>query len=495
MKSNQPAQNNIPAFFSIYQSVLYVLLIGLSFSHMLVSAFRYVIDMKVIVKPETVFALIIAGLTVIYLIISKIHDFSYPDKIRPLFSRIFTYEQLSLLFIAVWFAISFQINQKRFANNLYFKNQWELLHFFIIALVIFPIAAMLRNNARKIIEWQLMAVLFCYSCFTIYGLWHIFRLDSVRMPSGNKISILNDPMALQLSSHYNTTAEFAFLMLILSLYFMTHRNKAVKIISFILFFVHLFTCQLSNSRTVYVTGLIILPLSLFFCAWNRFDNRDARFRTAAGLLAAASGFFLYRFSRAFSFYLFEKITHYNEIILNAEDGLSKSMDNIRELEANLNGRRNIWIHSLKTMVHDPVTFLFGVTPMGVSSALIDFGGYSKEVAHAHNAVLQIGICFGVPAMIAYSIFLIRVCLRSLQILFIHRQSDFRFAFFIPIMVFSLVLQGIPEPLIVNLTIMSSILHLFAGWEIEITERKNDETIKGTAAEEAEAVPEEKMTGA
>ncbi len=208
MKMNTDQQKT-SALLRNYRKILSILLIGLAFFHMLVSAFQYVIKLRVFIKAESIALLVIAGLSIIYFGILRFHESGWKAEIRPFLSRMITYEQIYLLFIAVWFVISCLVNQRTFGNNIFTKNRWGILDTFITAIAIFPTAAMLRDKAGKIIEWALLVLLFCYSSFTIYGLWHVFHLDFIKMPSDYKIMIRKSPMALQLCAHYNITAEIA----------------------------------------------------------------------------------------------------------------------------------------------------------------------------------------------------------------------------------------------------------------------------------------------
>ncbi len=280
-------------------------------------------------------------------------------------------------------------------------------------------------------------------------------------------------MALQLGCHYNVTAVIALLMLVLCLYFMTHRYLAVKVIAALLFLIHLFVCQLANSRTVFVTGLIVFPFFLFCFVWNRFADKNLRIRILTGIIAAGIGLLFYWYSRPFSFFLFEKGSHYNEVVLNADNKntVSKPSENIRGLESNLNGRGKIWTYCLKTMMHDPYSLFFGVTSVDVTDSLINLGGFTWRVAHAHNAILQIGIASGLPAMIAYILFLVCVCLKSLKLFFFGRHSFFSSLFVIPIMILSFILPGMTETFIVSYQSVCFVFILLSGWVVVLADEQ------------------------
>ena len=138
-------------------------------------------------------------------------------------------------------------------------------------------------------------------------------------------------------------------------------------------------------------------------------------------------------------------------------------DSVREL-TDLSGRGAIWIAALKVMVYNPRIFFFGVSPALASTALQQIGGITFEVAHAHNIILQLGICFGVPVMIAFLVFLLSMAIKCIRVLFSLNGNHFAGAFTIPIMILMLVVLNLAEAyLIAYFSVMSSVFFLFCGW--------------------------------
>lgn len=69
------------------------------------------------------------------------------------------------------------------------------------------------------------------------------------------------------------------------------------------------------------------------------------------------------------------------------------------------------------MTTDRFNFFFGVTPAAVSDTITTVGRFPKEIAHAHNSILQIGVSIGVPMMAAYVVFLFQLGVKSIRIFF------------------------------------------------------------------------------
>lgn len=450
---------NRPAFLKAYESILTVLTVGLALFHLLAAAFQYVFNMKTVNRGEPIAALIIAGLVLFDGILSALFCRENLKRIRAMAARTVCYEQIFLLLLGGWFIVSCSVNSRITGMNLFKRNSRDIFDVLLSALLIFPLGAVMpKKKAEKIMDLLFAPVLLGYSAFTAYALWQVFRLHPVKMPSGNTIAIRDGVLAIQFGCHYNMTASISFLMLVLCLYFMTHKHPAVKISAVLLFPLHLLACYLTNSRTIYLTGLIVVPLFAFCCVRNRLRHRPVRIRVPAALLTAAAVFLLFRAGRPAAFDLFERHTHYSDPTYRtaaAESSISTSAadtetvpaasavqpvvyDNVRKL-TDLNGREAIWRSAVKTILYDRRTFFFGVTPYSVRSALTNIGENPKQPPHAHNGPLQVGVSFGAPLMILYCIYLLRTGMRCLRMLTASFRTPERELYMVPIIMLSLVI--------------------------------------------------------
>ena len=84
----------------------------------------------------------------------------------------------------------------------------------------------------------------------------------------------------------------------------------------------------------------------------------------------------------------------------------------------LNGRGPIWQACFAVMFASPQNFFFGITPANVREQLFATGLIEIYQPHAHNVLLQVGTSLGVPAMILYIAFLVKVCARCVRIIWI-----------------------------------------------------------------------------
>ena len=140
----------------------------------------------------------------------------------------------------------------------------------------------------------------------------------------------------------------------------------------------------------------------------------------------------------------------------------------RKEYTNLTGRKAIWAASLKVMLSNPVNFIFGVTPAYVKSNLYATGMLTEIKPHAHNVLMQVGVSLGVPAMVLYIVFLMRLCYRCVLILWRkiqpgEKRRGSRMWYLSTILLF-LMMYGIVEVMYfsVNIVILP-IFYILAGW--------------------------------
>ena len=457
------------------KALLITLLTAAGTIHLIIAAFRYVIRLAPLKKYEYIGAAVIFTGALICLILSFTRGGRDVRRFRTFISGMMSYEQIFMLLFTGWSAVSFLVNRSISRPGFTHHNEWYLFDVFVNAALLFPLAKILtERNARRVINAMMLLVLLPYSAFTIYGLRQVLSLNFIKLPSGSNLMMRQSTTGLQLGSHYNITGMQALLMLVLCLYFLASGRKKLRFLLLPLIPVQLFAANISNSRTVFVTGLIVIPLYLFLYIINRRAGHISRKYLAAAVCAAAAAFTLYYFSRPLSFYLFEKISGYSQQVIGSGDGVGTTMGNIRKLN-NLSGRVPIWKSCLKAMLHDPVTFFFGVTPSCITQALTDIGGYPLKADHAHNMVLQTGMSAGVPAMLAYCVFLVSVCRRCLGVLFSSIRVKGDTGWQIPVLILSLTVPCLVEYYISSYHVMAGLFSLLAGLVLLMNTRQAAET--------------------
>ncbi len=439
----------------------------LAVMHGLLSAFRFVIDTKPFEQAEKWFALILLVSALAYLLMTKI---KYPQtmyRIKGFFRSFKSYEQFFLIALFLWYAIICWIWQ-----NINHLNYLRGLDFYILdtgiaALVLFPMTLYAgKGKARIYVESFLHVVCIAYTIFAGWCMWHVFHLNIITLPSGSQVG-LTSSFTLLIGCHYNITGAISFTILAISCYMIVTQKIYFKVIYGIGIIIHLWVCMLTNSRTVYICVLFLGAATVFFLLWNALREKNIIIRIIAAASAAGAVALVIWWFRGTSFEWFDSITNFKVLAglasSNAPAAASEALpaqSDVRELTS-LSGRQAIWMGALKTMTATPETFFFGVTPAKVTEALKTYGGLPGDFAHAHNAVLQIGTSMGVPAMIAYFVFIIIMVIKSIRSYLTLKGAAFRNYYMIPIITAGLVVMNLTEAY-VYFSAMNTIFFVVCG---------------------------------
>ncbi len=431
--------------------------------HMLLAVFRYTIpygQFRAYIRWFSVFLIFAAGA---YLILYRI---KYPRtmyRVKALFKSMRNFNQLYVVALFFWFVLICAVRQP-IDHVRYFKiHDWWLLDTALSALVLFPMACYAgRENAKKPIEWMLHIVVLSYSVFTGWALWQVFHLNVLTLPSGNQIGMTAQTQ-LGFGCHYNITGAIAFTMFAVSCYMIVTQKPGIKVIYVIAAALHLLVSLLSNSRTVYVTVLFFCSASVFFGTWYLLRKHKNIYRILISILAVTSCIFVLRWLRTAIFVMFDSVTNFHALLGSSSGSAASAEDDVRELN-NLSGRTKIWLAALKIMFSSPIAFFFGVTPAQVTNALKEIGGLTADIAHAHNIVLQVGASMGVPAMIAFVVFVVKITIDGLKIYWNTRGIELRDIGIVPIFIISLLIMNLAEAYLISYySIMSSVFFLFCGF--------------------------------
>lgn len=482
-----------PKWFFVWKKGLSIAALFLGVFHILLALFRYFFDFWLLVPYERWFSL---ALAVNAFLIFLVEFFFFPNnnsERKSFWKRFCSYEQLFMIALFFWYAIVCAVLQAT-ENIPYFKMEdWWILDTGISALILFPLAGYAgKEKARSLINFILHVALISYTVFTAWALWHIFRLESVVLPSGEMIEMSKD-MKLYFCVHYNTTGAIACIMLAFSLYMIINQKLIGKIFYSLAFILHLIVLMLSNSRTSFLAALFMIVCAAFCYFWfyigeiKRISSPKRAFLSF--LIALICGFFLWQL-RSIIIEGFDTLTGFSKamsvsarkaniaspaVLSSVRTSLSIVPIAAREITPDLNGRTDIWLAALKVIFSSPKTFFFGVAPVGITHALVEIGGLTEEFYGTHNAFLDVATEFGIPAMIAFLLFSVRIVFRSFHILFQVKHQEFKQIFLIPLTVLTIFVLNLTEGyLIASFSFPSSVFFLLCGW-ILVLDRKPQKT--------------------
>ena len=208
--------------------------------------------------------------------------------------------------------------------------------------------------------------------------------------------------------------------------------------------------------------LLVGSAGAFLAGWYLLRDKKTVIRLIISGAAAVICLLLLRWLRTEVFVWFDSITDFTAKLAASGKGADSAEEAVREL-THLSGRTKIWRASVKIMFSGPLEFFFGVTPFRVTPALRELGGLTEDFAHAHNAILQVGVSLGVPAMIAFIAFLIRIMLVCIRMYLKARGEQLKNYGIVPILIAGLVLMNMAEAyLVAYFSVMACVFFIMSG---------------------------------
>lgn len=390
-------------------------------------------------------------------------------------------EQMLLIALLVWYAVSCVAMTMMFNGNWIAMNVEPYFDVCVSALILFPLGrAMARKGVRELPKMLLQIALLLWTLAMVWVLAHVLNNAILDTPSGGQIGMTAN-IALSLNCHYNTTGaiESVFTMLCCCMVIWC-RRPALKALYVLAALINYVVLILSNSRTALLATAIAFAMLIGLTVYCRFRKATVWRRILLSVASAVIVLLIFMALRTLVFYLHESITHLRAL-LGQSSGESARTSGARSLTDSttrtINGRTDIWLIALKAMVYDVQKFIFGVTPVSVVSMLRTVSDGAIDV-YTHNEFLEVGMALGFPGLCLFVAWTICILRDAFRMLFVRKER-----------ISSLVIIAVVVALAIgNLTeatllfygfITGSIFFLLCGW---ISARGEKETRKLTRQE-------------
>ena len=468
--------------------------------HMLVCSFREVLPGygAPFYRYEKWFGLLLVIALFTYLLITVARFPKTAYRISVLLKRMVSYEQLYMVWVFVWYVVScvarhFLLGGKQFQGD----NDWWIFMTGLMALILFPLGRFMGSErAKRLIDPMLKIVLIPHIPVWGWALERYLYRHIIVFPSGGRLDIVPGG-AMSFGYNQNITGAGAAIMLGLCLYMIATQKSWRKVYYAFGAVIYLAILILTNCRTSWYASVLMLAAACFLWCWNFPKSKSKICRAAAGVLLAAVCILLLHLFRSGMFVLEEKTwkaaseatvttqsvvpnkgQKYDVNVLTSKvsgqttkrDDHAQSVELAvapREANGYYSGRIELYRACFKVMFSRKYCFLFGVTPGGVDQATYGIEGVERHYNHAHNFIIQMGVSFGVPTMLATIVFLISVFVRCWRVLFWNPGKHFKgYWMLVPILLF-LVAEDMMESFL-NVSAWSmtcAAFYLFAGWVV------------------------------
>ncbi len=459
----------------VAERVLFVFFWAFGAFHLLMSAFPYVADPIALWEYERwiMAAFLLSGIGYMIAVCIKCPESFH--RIRERLKRLINPEAICVAGFVLWYVIVFLVRQ-RIDGVLWMKyGHWWIVDMLISACFLFPLGFFAGiKEGKKWMEASLHIFLGLHAVFTLWCLWEVFHMNTVTLPSGAQV-YMRQGRTLQIGCHYNITGAIAASMFAGCLYMVASKKSFIRILYIAAGCIQMVALLLSNSRTVFLSTILLIACWAGIGVWQKTTGKRKMQRICMTIAVTAFICLVFWWLRT------EVFVWYGNISINAlaaDEGTLRSVQNaaeesVRELN-NLSGREKVWRGAIRIMLSSPETFFFGVTPFKVTDALREIGGLTNDFAHAHNVFLQVGVSFGVPMMLAFNFFSVRVLWKGMKVILRGAGKTYQGAYMAPVIVlFFIAMNQMEAYLVAYFSIMSYLFFLMCGWTCAIEQETRE----------------------
>ena len=370
------------------------------FLHLLCGLLRYLIDIRFVLALDY-------ASTISLLVCALAYYFMCKPKILMEISTKKEYALLLLFF--GWLVLAQIVNiiirgpkSAAFAPNALHDT---LLLFFVF----FPYGHYIaRNEVPNIGKRLFEALLIVWSAFIFFVLIYVFMNRVVILPGNIKLGFY-DIYAFNLNNNPNHTSwfEFVFFMLCVLMVFVS-KNRSSRIMYSCFSIIHFTGMVLSNSRTFLLATLVFCAGICFFQVNKKCSDKEVYKRIFLSVFSAICVVGFLYLLRLLIFEAYNFCMH----LAGAEISYAQKKLTYENLST-LTSRTPIWKGCINELFTNPLTFFFGEGIANSKQLVFQF--VSREL-YTHNQFIEIAICAGFPALLAFLFFIFLALKNALSVI-------------------------------------------------------------------------------
>lgn len=279
--------------------------------------------------------------------------------------------------------------------------------------VLFPLGAFFagRGETRPLRRLFFVLVLI-FALLSAYGLYAAFTNQTLPLGGGavlmSKHQMEFPGNRLVLAANPNTTGLHCAVLLMAVLFLLTETKRAVRCIAVVAGLVIYFALALADSRaSILATGLGF-GITAGLLVWRRSRTHPLWLRLAAALAGGAAALILFVKGRDLVYAIYESVV---AVPLPGGQGGARDIMVTPEGDSTLGYRLQLIQVSIRALRDDPELLSHGCAPYNVAVVLGEYG----YPLYTHNQFMEIGVAYGVPAMVLYTLWLAALAVRCLRV--------------------------------------------------------------------------------
>lgn len=338
---------------------------------------------------------------------------------QALFKRAVTPDHLILLALMILMFVSVASIQGTVPSF----DWWSMNRDFLFdmagqVLILFPLGCWVaRHRNGRAFRLPAHAFTVIFMVLEIWILIRTFTNRPIMLANGGGIGI-DENLSLIINCNRNTTGLWGYCYFFLCLWLAVTSPKGLKPLYLLGMLVNLTVIALSMSRASLYSNCLLMGLfvAIGFLYQKKFRLRNGKTQIPGSILLGVAAAVTFYFFNSLLYSVYLKVSNIQELL-----GIDASA---REFfDATLSGRMEIWLASLKALTYDARSFFFGVSPVGIYYRMDEL---VQLQMYTHNQILEFGVGCGVPAMILFIVYGVRMFLQSVRICFRSGNRDLRY---------------------------------------------------------------------
>lgn len=383
-------------------------------------------------------------------------------------------ENVLLVLFTVWMYISalfhlFQGEQNVFADNANAFNN-VLIRF----LLFFMFGQFLAGN-KKVLHILFQVIVICATIGMGYVLIQLVFYETFYLPGGGIVyfnTIFTYGLKrLAINSHPNTTAMYAKAVLLICMYLYFYTKKRIRILYLGASVIHYIVLTLTASRAAIISSAVGFAAMIMLVVWRELRNKRMVVRFAVSLIVFS--FFVGAFIGLRAPVVSGYKMLYNEFGRDrgvVEEIKEDAVMEYREMGSDISGRQLLFQAAIESM-KDVKTAFFGVTPTGVVELIDNVSDLNWHV-YTHNEFLEIMCAIGIPGLLFFVIWFIRLVWSGWTICFDSKNCFSLQEGLLVILCFSEALNNMMEAMLTFSSLLTGMLfYMTAGYLFVITGKK------------------------
>lgn len=368
----------------------------------------------------------------------------------------FSADQILLLVFFLWSLFGISSMNSTYKGDWSSYNKNYTIDCMLTLLVFFPLGRRFgRKGVPAALKWVLFGLVLVLTVFMGYILYTVCKPALLILPNGFEIG-MNSASRLCIHCNPNTTGMLSTTVLGVCLLGGFFSKGPARVLWFLMAPVHFFILVLSDSRSAYISGAVVLAGILACVFYSRSKKKDWKTFVIAVALFAVSGLAVMLIKKPCQA-LYERISHLKE--LKGWVGVGREVDALDS-----NGRTDIYKYSLQVIVADTRSFFFGNTTAGVVPMLEKISEGKLDGLYTHNQFLEVAVSTGVPGFLLFVFWEVRQAVRSVKLFIEKRDVIGAAARLVPFAMLMFVVGNLAEATLLWYGYLNGyLLFLLCGW--------------------------------